>query len=183
MKKLIMGLKDNRQVYVFIVIGLILIIFPNAMGIAAPYVLGGLMLIYGILNTVISIKYPESAVSLGDGVISIVIGGILLIQNQNSISILGIVWAMISLYEAAKEIDECRTGKKINLGSIIGIIGTVISIVLAVILMVNPFMHFYTHVRILGLEIIIYVILKGMDDWKTKRIKEKKQKEIDKGEN
>ena len=166
MKKIILALEDNRQIYAFVILGLILIIFPNAMGIAAPYILGAALLLYGIVNIVISVKYPESSVSLGDGVISVVAGGVFLAQRGNSVAILGVVWAMISLYEAAKEIDEYRKEKKINL---IGIIVVIISIVLAVMLMVNPFVHFYTHVRILGLEIIAYVFVKVINDRKTKR--------------
>ena len=40
MKAVIMGLKDNRQVLAFVVLGLILVIFPNEMGTVAPYILG-----------------------------------------------------------------------------------------------------------------------------------------------
>ena len=166
MKKLIMGLENNRHVYAFVVLGLILIIFPNEMGIAAPYVIGGGLLIYGCLNIVLSLKYPDSAISLGDGVISVVLGGVLLVQRGDSIAILGVVWAMISLHETAKEIDEYRSLKKINLFSIGS---SIISIVLAVLLLANPFAHFYTHVRILGLEIILSAIAKGRLAWKNKK--------------
>ena len=166
MKKLIIGLKDNRQVYVFVALGIALILFPNAMGIAAPYVIGIVQLLYGILNVIISIRYPDASVSTGSGVISIVIGGILLVQKESSIAILGVVWAIISLYEAAKEIDEFRKEKKIG---VVSLISVVLSIVLAVLLMVNPFAHFYTHVRILGLEIIAAAMVKAKKDWEEKR--------------
>ena len=166
MKKLILALEDNRQIYAFVILGLILIVFPNEMGIAAPYILGGALLIYGIMNLIISLKYPESSISLGDGVISIVAGGILLAQRGNSIAILGVVWAMISLHEAAEEIDEYRRAKKV---SVVRIIVIAVSIVLAIMLMVNPFEHFNTHVRILGLEIIAYVFIRGKNDRQNKK--------------
>ena len=175
MKKLIMGLQDNRQVYAFVVFGVILIIFPNEMGKAAPYVVGIMQLLYGCLNIIVSLKYPRSRVKLGEGVISIVIGVVLLVQRGDSISILGVVWGMISLYEAGQEIDEIRKEKKISPVSIIKIIGIVISIVLAGLLMANPFEHFYTHVRILGLEVIVYAFVKSMEGWKSKKDKEQEQ--------
>ncbi len=167
MKKLIMGLQDNRQVYAFVVLGVLLIIFPNEMGKASPYVLGIVQLLYGALNIFINLKYPYSRVRLGDGVISIVIGGVLLFQKGESISILGVMWAMISLYETAREIDECRKAGKV---SIIGVITIVVSIGLAVLLITNPFAHYYTHVRILGLEIIAAAFARG---WKHKKSKKK----------
>ena len=176
MKKIIMALEDNRQIFAFVILGLILILFPNAMGIAAPYILGGALLLYGIINIVISVKYPESSVSLGDSVISIVTGGVLLVLGGNSVSILGVIWAMISLLEAAKEIDEFRETKKI---SPVGIIAVVISIVLSVMLMANPFLHFYTHVRILGLEIIANVFVKAKNIRKSRKDGAASEKEKD----
>lgn len=168
MKKLILGLEHNRQVYAFVVLGLILIIFPNEMGTVAPYALGIVLLLYGCLNIFLSLKYPASSVSLGDGIIRLVIGAVLLFLKGDSISIIGVVWAMISLYESAQEIDEFREAKKVR---VISIISIVISIGLAVLLMVNPFAHFYTHVRILGLEIIASAFIKGKNVRESKKEK------------
>ena len=170
MKKLIMGLQDNRQVFVFAVLGLLLILFPKEIGTAAPYILGILMVLYGCLNIILSLKYDDDAsLSLGDGVVHIVIGGVLLFQKGDSIVLIGLVWAMISLYEAAREIDEFRKERKFTPVQIIRMIGMIISIALAVLLMINPFAHFYTHVRILGLEIIAASLVRGAKDWKTRK--------------
>ena len=166
MKKIILGLEDNRQVFIFAILGLIMIIFPEQVGTAVPYILGIGLLVYGCLNIIISLKYPDSSVSLGGGVINIVLGILFLIQKSDSIAILGVVWAMISLYEAAKEIDDYRHKKKLNL---ITIISVIVSIALAVILMINPFAHFNTHVRILGLEIIATTLARGRIELKKKR--------------
>ena len=170
MKKLIMGLQDNRQVFVFAVLGLLLVLFPKEIGTAAPYILGILMVLYGCLNIILSLKYDDDAsLSLGDGVVHIVIGGVLLFQKGESIVLIGLVWAMISLYEAAREIDEFRKERKFTPVQIIRMIGMIISIALAVLLMINPFAHFYTHVRILGLEIIAASLVRGAKDWKTRK--------------
>jgi len=167
MKAVIMGLKDNRQVLAFVVLGLILVIFPNEMGTAAPYILGIVQILYGGLNMIISLKYPDASVSLGRGIINIVVGAIFLFQKGDSIAIIGVVWAMLSLYEASKEIDECRKKKEHRIVSIISI---VVTIGLAVILMIDPFEHFITHVRILGLEMIIPALIRG-----TKNLKREKK--------
>lgn len=151
MKKVILALKKDRHVYLFVVLGLIMILFPAQVGGAAPYILGIGSLVYGILSVIICLRYPDSVLSLGSGVVWIVIGTVLLFQRGESIAILGVIWAMASLYEVAREIDDYRETKKISALSILSILA---SIVLAVILMVDPFHHFNTHVRILGLQII-----------------------------
>lgn len=60
-----------------------------------------------------------------------------------------------SLYETVEEITESYIHKSY---SVIGIISSVISIALAVLLLFNPFEHFSFHVRILGLGMIASVI-------------------------
>ena len=88
-----------------------------------------------------------------------VIGIIALFLKADSISVLGVIWGMLSLKEAAEEIDEFRKTKKFSL---ISGIGTLISLVLAAMLMIDPFKHFVTHVRILGIEILLYVLIRKM---------------------
>ena len=59
MKSFIIGLKENRLVYIFVVLGIILILFPDYIGRAAPYLLGAGSLIYGAVSIIITLKYPE----------------------------------------------------------------------------------------------------------------------------
>ena len=151
MKKWIMGLEEDWHVYIFVVLGLIMIAFPAMVGQAAPYLLGAGAVVYGALNVIISLRHPESTVSLGGGVVRIAVGVILLLQKAESIGILGVIWAMLSLFEVAHEIDEYRETGKIGIVSLISIPA---AIFLAALLMTDPFAHFNTHVRILGLEII-----------------------------
>ena len=157
MKKMILGLQKDGYVYVFVVLGIIMIIFPVYVGRAAPYLIGTGALVFGILNVVISLRYKDSSVSLGGGIVQIVAGVILLLQKAESIGILGVIWAMLSLIDVAHEIDEYRETKKISIVSAISIPA---AIVLAAMLMMDPFAHFNTHVRILGLEIIAAALVR-----------------------
>ena len=158
MKKIIVGLEKDRQVYMFVVLGIILILFPDHVGSAAPYLLGIACLVYGVLSVVISLKYPESSPNLGSGVIRIVAGAILLFQKANSIQIIGVIWAMNSLLEVEEEINEYHRKKEIRPIQLVGIL---VTIALAVMLMIDPFEHFNTHVRILGLEMIAAVFVRN----------------------
>lgn len=163
MKKLIVGLEKDSHVYVFAVLGLIMIIFPAYVGKAVPYMLGIGMLVFGALKVMRCLRYQDSSVSLGGGVIRIVTGVILLLQKAESIGIIGVIWAMFSLLEVAHEIDEYRETKKIGIVSLISIPATIL---LAAMLMMDPFAHFNSHVRILGLEIISAALVRR----KKKRI-------------
>ena len=116
MSELILHLKKDRQIYAFVVLGLILIVFP-----------------------------AQTA------------GAVILIMKENSISVLGIIWAMLSLQKVAEEIDECH---KTKTASPVNVISIIISIVLAAMLMIDPFKHFNTHIRILGLEILISAFIR-----------------------
>ena len=157
MKKWILSLEKDSHVYVFVVMGLIMAAFPGYVGQAVPYLLGAGALFFGILHVAMCLRHKNSSVSLGGGVIRIVIGVVLLLQKAESIAIIGVIWAVYSLFGAAQEIDECRNSKKTDPVSLITIPAT---IVLAAMLMMDPFAHFNTHVRILGLEIIAAALVR-----------------------
>ena len=157
MSELILHLKKDRQIYAFVVLGLILIVFPAQTAGAAPYILGIISLVYAAVNIFISLKYPDAQTRLGDAVTKAAAGAVILFMKENSISVLGIIWAMLSLQKVAEEIDECH---KTKAASPVNVISIIISIVLAAMLMIDPFKHFNTHIRILGLEILISAFIR-----------------------
>ena len=59
----------------------------------------------------------------------------MLYHNANAIGAIGAIWAMLSLYETAEEITKSYIHKSY---SVTGIISSVISIALAVLLLFNP---------------------------------------------
>ena len=154
MKNLILNLKKDRQAFLFVILGLILIAVPAQISSAVPFLLGIPMVIYAILNVVISFRYREALPKLGNSILAGVLGLVILLQKADSLSTIGVIWAIFSLHESAEEINEFIETKHFNIVSCISII---ISVVLAAMLMFDPFEHFETHIRILGLEIIASV--------------------------
>ncbi len=148
--------KKDYQVFAFLIIGILLILFPKQLTALAPYIVGGALITYAVINIYISLRYADSEPSLGDAIVKGILGVIVLIQKEQSISLLGIIWAMQSFGEAAADIDVYRKKGKFHLLSFLSI---VISIILAAILIADPFEHFAVHVAILGIEMIAYVIL------------------------
>ncbi|MCR4924349.1 MAG: DUF308 domain-containing protein, partial [Lachnospiraceae bacterium] len=143
--------KKDGQVYAFLIIGIVLILFPDMMTAVAPYVIGIALIVYGTVNIFVSLKFPDSDADMGDAIVKVIIGIIILAQNDKSITTLGIIWAMQSFTEVAEEIEEYRKERKFHVSKLIFII---ISIILAAMLIMDPFDHFTFHVVVLGLEMI-----------------------------
>ncbi|MCR5452180.1 MAG: DUF308 domain-containing protein [Lachnospiraceae bacterium] len=148
--------KEDRQAYVFVIIGIILILFPDVLTAFAPYIIGIALIVYSVINIITSIKAPDSDARLGDAIIKGILGLIILFQREKSISAIGIIWAMESFYEVADEIDKYRKNKKFH---IISLLSMIISTILAATLIMDPFEHFTVHVIVLGIEMIVSVFI------------------------
>jgi len=127
MSKLLLSyLKKDKQIYLFIALGIVFILFPNMIANHAPYIVGAALIIYAIVNIFMELKYPESSISLGDAIVRGVVGLILLLETNQAIAILGIVWAVFSLNDVAKEINDYYKTRKFR---VIGAVGIVLTIV------------------------------------------------------
>ncbi len=154
MKKFILTLEKDYMVVMLMAVGVLLILFPDQISVYAPHVVGAGLCIFSVYNLFVSLKYPESDAELGQSLISMAMGAVLLLQAGDAAAIdkLGVIWAVRTLSEASMEITEMYEHKKAR---VIDIIEITISAALAVLLLMNPFHHFSFHVRILGIEILI----------------------------
>lgn len=157
MKKLIVGLEKDWVVFLFGVIGLLLILFPEPLTDAAPILLGAVLLLRGLAGAVILWRYPKEEIKPGKIVLYLVLGIAILHHTADSIGVIGAIWAMVSLNEVAEEINEAVENRRF---SAFRMIMSVVSIVLAVMLLFDPFEHFATHVRVLGLEMLVSVFVR-----------------------
>ncbi len=153
--------KKDQQVYAFVIIGILLIIFPDVFTTLAPYIIGFTLVIYSAINIFTSMKNPDSDTRLGDAIIKGILGLIILFLEEKSISIIGIIWAMESFYEVAEEIDNYRKNRKFR---IISLLSMIISTVLATTLIMDPFDHFTVHVIVLGIEMIVTVFIRNRNN-------------------
>ncbi len=161
MKALENFFKKDQQVYAFVIIGIILILFPDVLTELAPYIIGITLIVYSVINIFTYIGKPDSDIRLGDTIIKGILGFIILYREEKSITIIGIIWAMESFYEVAEEIDNYRKNKKFHL---ISLLSMIISIILATTLIINPFNHFTTHVIVLGIEMIVTVFIRSREE-------------------
>ncbi|SDY68051.1 hypothetical protein [Lachnobacterium bovis] len=158
MKKLLVFLNKNDQAYIFCLIGLICIVFAENVALFSPFLIGVIMTFYGGINLLIEIILNGKSFELriGDNLIMIILGIILLVEVENTLAIMGILWAFISLKEIGEEIDEMLSERCF---SKLRILVCVISTIFAIMLMVDPFHHFIFHIRVLGIEMILDVFM------------------------
>jgi len=158
MKKAIIGLEKDWMAVAFGIIGVLLIIFPLEFTAAIPYLLGLGLIVHGIISIIVFIKYKkESDVKIGRSMIIIVLGGAILFHNAEAIGPIGAIWAMVALYEVAEEITESFENRDF---SVVRLAVAAASVVLALMLMFDPFKHFSVHVQVLGLEMVTYVFIR-----------------------
>lgn len=158
MKTLQARLEDDQQVYIFAVLGVICIVFHEQLTDIMPHIIGLFLVLTGLINIIFHFINKESRISLGTSFIYLVGGGAVVATHHESIVILGIMWALLSLLEVAEEIDEMVAHQEFSLFHTIMII---ISTALAVMLLTDPFEKFAEHMVILGLEMITTAYVKA----------------------
>ena len=151
MKRVIYGFKSNWLIYATAVMGVLLIALPHYLVKAVPYVLAAALIAYACVNLYRQFQKTEGHPQPGQFLIYLVVGIVCLLQRGEALGTLGVLWAVMTLVECGEEIDEFFEHREINPFKLVWML---ISIVLAVMLMHDPFEHFVFHMRILGLEII-----------------------------
>ena len=166
MKHFIRELENNYLSIACLVIGILIAVFPVHFSIAFPWVLGGALILRGIAVVILALRYKDAEHGPGNVILFCVMGGTIMILGSEATGIIGVIWAVYTLVEVSKELDEMWREKHV---SVVYLIAAIVSVVLAVTLMVDPFKHFVTHVRVLGLEIISSCFGRGVDIVRAKR--------------
>ena len=152
MKNLILKIESNYLLAFLVIMGVLLIIFPETFTDLAPYIVGIALTIYAVYNLYVCLRFPEKHLYIGNSLIYLVIGLVLLIERDASIDQLGVIWAVRTLYESGIELSHMYRHREVWWVDLLEI---VISTVLAFLLLMEPIHHFSFHVRILGLEILV----------------------------
>ena len=156
MKHLISHWNKNWMLIPLIPLAIVLIIWPQPFVNAIHWVFGIFFLTYAAVNFIRAVFYHREDVSLGDCLVRAILGIIILFLQKNAVTIIGIIWAFLSLEEAGQEVDDFVRLKKIN---VLNLILVIVSIVLSILLILDPEEHLGLHVRFVGIEIISTIIL------------------------
>lgn len=140
-------------------VGVGCLLFPQVAEEVLPYFLGVPMVLSGIgsIVTVAREKDVEAASkSVGSVIVLVVLGCVTMVHGAKSTMFIGIVWGLLGLYKAAGEFDEIIAAIKAKEPFIFSLAVCVFELVLAVLLILNPFANIEHHLILLGIELIVY---------------------------
>ena len=160
MKRFIRNLEKEYLAIIILVLGILMIIFPGTFARISPWVLGAALIVRAAAVIVLAVYYRDPGHGPGKAILYTVMALTLMIHRNEATGIIGVVWAVFVLMEVSEEINEMWQEKHC---SVIHLILAAVSVALAVMLMVDPFGHFVTQVRILGLEIVSSCLARGID--------------------
>lgn len=140
-------------------VGICCLLIPELVEVILPYFLGGVMILAGVAGIVIIVREkqgPAGGNSIGTSLVMIVLGCVTMFLGSQSINFIGVIWGLLSLEEAAEKFDELVHRAKDKKPFVISLIVNIVVLVLAVLLLIDPFANFEHHLIILGLQLIIF---------------------------
>ena len=155
MKRRILELEEDYIAYILAFVGLLLIVIPGRITDVAPLIVGAGLLIRGVFGVASAAFFGVFGMKPGRILLSLALGAAIIHNRKDGVELMGFVWAIMALSEAGEEISEFIEHKKVPV--VDGLL-TLASVVLAIMLLFEPFEHFSFHVRILGIEMLLSVV-------------------------
>lgn len=139
--------------------GSLLIIFHENVAHIMPYLIESLTILIalGFIKDGVQMEEVKKAEAkrLATGLVMLIVGFIIIINQYDSINFIVIVWGIFSLIRGIDELIEAfyniHQGKKY----ILTLIHAIIEISLAIVLIYSPFEKISEHIIILGIEYVI----------------------------
>ena len=157
MRDYIINLSNKNISIMILIVGILMVLFPENLSHVFIWALGGAMILRGILVMILCLYYKEDDHGPGKVLLYVVMGLMIMYLKAESINIIGVMWAIFSLKEVSEEIDQMWKEKHVH---IFCLLSSVVTVSLAIMLMMDPFDHFSTHVKVLGLMIISTTLAK-----------------------
>ena len=85
-----------------------------------------------------------------------VLGVFAMVQGLESIGFLGTAWGLLGLGKAGEEFDEAIAAIRAREPFFFSLAFNIVELVLALLLIVNPFENIEHHVIVLGIQLILY---------------------------
>lgn len=149
-------LRRNWMQVTFVFASLMLIVYPEPFVDSLHYILGTAFLIFAVVNFMRATVFHVEGISIGDCLVKAILAVIVIFMQYESIAIIGVIWALWSLEEAGREVDDFLHTRHF---SILNLLLLIASIVLSILLIMDPFEHILLHIRYVGIEIIATILL------------------------
>jgi len=140
-------------------LGIMCIAYPDTMYGVLPYLMGAMMVISGLASMAVSVirkEYRRTDTRLtASGIISAVIGAIIILQDQASYGLVGVFWGYSGLTRAAGELNKAISRIATKRGEWARLMFfAVFGIVISIMLLADPVQRVHEHMVFIGIELI-----------------------------
>ncbi len=145
--------------WILLITGAFCILTPSHVVKILPYLVGGSMALLGgfsIADWSRNRKKDVAAADLAYGLVLLIIGISFVFQGQKALFSMGIVWAMIGIRKAAQTLVRLIAAAEEKKPYWYLVIEFCVRILLALLLLFDPYGKFTPHLRILGAELIVH---------------------------
>jgi len=155
------------------ILGILVFIFNNQIPNCLGYVVGGVMLLYGIEGLIFDFK-KSSIITKGTRffthLILVIMSFITMFIAKDDIKLVCYIWAVWSIDREAEEIDEKVLDHLENIPvAIINGLESLIVMGLSIMLIINPLEHMHSHIILLGIELLLEVVWNVIIDIQEKK--------------
>ena len=161
---------------VYFVLGLLMVIFPETINDIINYIIGGLLMLFGIDYIVRYLSNNKvttySKYSLTVGIVPIICGVFLICNPEVLVSIIPFVAGMIILMDAFEKLKHAIDLKKMNCDEWwVDLVVAILFIVFGIIVIMNPFDAAKLLIRILGIFFLVDCFIDVWTNFSYEKIK------------
>lgn len=141
------------------ILGVACLLFSEQVAEHLPHILGAVMLFVGAADIVTDLLDRDSTpgkITVGTDVVMIVLGVVTLLNTRESLNVIAIMWGLLGLEKAAREIDESLAAHASGAGWAAPLLTGAFELVLGAMLLISPLASVGHHVLLLGLELVVF---------------------------
>lgn len=161
---------------VYFILGLLMVIFPGTVNDIINYIIGGLLMLFGIDYIVRYLSNNKvttySKYSLTVGIVPIICGVFLICNPEVLVSIIPFVAGMIILMDAFEKLKHAVDLKKMKYDEWwVDLVVSILFIVFGIVVIMNPFDAAKLLIRILGIFFLIDCFIDVWTNFSYEKIK------------
>lgn len=143
------------------VVGILCMIMPGTIARWLPTILGSIMLLTSVTDTVFVVKEKRYLVTYGNrasALILFIMGICFLLGQESTVPLMGITWGLLGLQEANEEIENILARRSRKEKHLLLSVSAGLKIILSLALLFEPIEKFNFHIFLLGLEILAVTV-------------------------
>lgn len=139
--------------------GVACLLFTTQIHTALPYILGILMVVWGlgrIVRGIVTGEFRKEETKLtANGIVYLLLGAVILWHHANADEVIGSIWGLLGLIKGSEVLNAAICAYAMKKPFIRGMLQAAIELVLGLLLLVDPNSSVRHHVFILGLELVL----------------------------